>query len=64
METMLIEILNPKAKRLMQDLADMNLINIQKKSLASFTTILKKLRKKIGQTKIITIKEYLSQHTS
>ena len=46
METIRIDILNPKAKRLMKDLADMNLITIQKNTSASFLALLKKLRSK------------------
>jgi trehalose-6-phosphate synthase len=46
METIKIEILNPKAKSILKGLADLNLINIkreQKKS--NFTQLLEKLRK-------------------
>jgi hypothetical protein len=46
METIRIDILNPKAKRLLKDLADMNLITIQKNTSASFHSLLKKLRSK------------------
>ncbi len=46
METIRIDILNPKAKRLLKDLADMNLITIQKNTSASFLALLKKLRSK------------------
>ena len=46
METIRIEILNPKAKKLLKDLADMNLITIQKNTSASFLALLKKLRTK------------------
>lgn len=46
METLQIEILNPKAKRLIKDLADMNLISIKKNALSSFSELLKKLRGK------------------
>jgi hypothetical protein len=46
MNTMRIDILNPKAARLLEDLADMNLIAIQDSSKNGFATILKKLRSK------------------
>lgn len=46
METIRIDILDPKAKKLLKDLADMNLINIQKNTAAAFLAILKKLRSK------------------
>lgn len=47
METIQIDILNPKAKKLLKDLADLNLIkiNTQKKK-SDFTELLKKLRSK------------------
>jgi len=45
METLRIEILNPKAKKLINDLAELKLINIRKRSEKSeFIDILKKLR--------------------
>jgi hypothetical protein len=44
MESFRIEILNPKAVRLLKDLAELDLISIN--SSASFTSILKKFRKK------------------
>lgn len=45
MESLRIDIINPKAKRLIQDLADMNLIKIRKeKSKSDFSEILEKLR--------------------
>lgn len=46
METLRIEIVNPKAKRLLQDLADLNLISISKSldSKADFRKLLSKLR--------------------
>ena len=46
MDTMRIEILNPKAARLLRDLADLNLIAIQDTSKNGFATVLKKLRSK------------------
>jgi hypothetical protein len=44
METMRIDILNPKAVRLLKDLADLNLIAIQDTSKNGFARVLKKLR--------------------
>ena len=46
MNTMRIDILNPKAVRLLKDLADLNLIAIQDNSKNGFATVLKKLRSK------------------
>ncbi len=46
MSTMTIDILNPKAAKLIKDLADLNLISIQDSSKSGFTHILKKLRSK------------------
>ena len=48
METLQIEILNPKAKKLLKDLADMNLINIGKPTdtKTEFKALLTKLRSK------------------
>jgi len=46
MSTMTIDILNPKAAKLIKDLADLNLISIQNPSKSGFTYILKKLRSK------------------
>lgn len=45
METIQIDIINPKAKRLIKDLADMELIKIRKeKKKSDFTELLDKLR--------------------
>jgi len=46
METLRIQIVNPKAKRLLQDLADLNLISISKPmdSKTDFRELLSKLR--------------------
>jgi hypothetical protein len=45
METIQIDILNPKAKKLLKDLADLNLIKINKANTKSdFSSLLKKLR--------------------
>jgi hypothetical protein len=47
MNTLTIELLNPKAKRLLKDLADLNLIAIQKPNAKSgFANVLKKMRSK------------------
>jgi hypothetical protein len=46
MNSMRIDILNPKAVRLLKDLADQNLISIQDASKNGFATVLKKLRSK------------------
>lgn len=46
MNKMKIEILNPKAVKLLKDLADMNLIAIQDTSKNGFADVLKKLRSK------------------
>ncbi len=47
METLNIEILNPKAKNLLKNLADLNLIKISKEAAKTdFSSILKKLRDK------------------
>ena len=44
MNTMKIDILNPKAVKLLKDLADLNLIAIQDSSKNGFVSVLKKLR--------------------
>jgi hypothetical protein len=47
METLRIDILNPKVKSILKDLADLNLIKINKESKKSdFSALLKKLRSK------------------
>jgi hypothetical protein len=47
METIKIDILNPKAKKLLKDLADLKLIKINKeKKNSDFSVLLKKLRAK------------------
>ena len=46
MNTMRIDILNPKAAKLLKDLADLNLIAIQDTSKNGFSSVLKKLRSK------------------
>ena len=46
MNSMRIDILNPKAKRLLKELANLNLIAIQDNSKNGFATVLKRLRTK------------------
>ncbi len=47
METMRIDIVNPKAKKIIEELADLKLINIHdQSSIKSFESLLKKLRAK------------------
>jgi hypothetical protein len=46
MATLNIEILNPKAKKLLQDLAEMRLISISEKPSNPFFSVIKKLRSK------------------
>ncbi len=50
METIRIEILNPKAKALLQDLANLDLIRIRKeKSENAFSEVLKKFRSRSAE---------------
>jgi hypothetical protein len=46
MDTLRIDILNPKATKLLKNLADLNLIAIQDTSKNGFKSVLKKLRTK------------------
>ena len=46
MNTMRVNILNPKAARILKELADLNLIDIQDTSKNGFASVLKKLRSK------------------
>lgn len=46
METYQIDILNPKATKLLKDLADLNLIAIRKTTGDNFLEVINKLRKK------------------
>lgn len=47
METLRIDIINPKAKRILKELAELNLINIREKdSIKSFDSLLNRLRTK------------------
>ncbi|MCB9227330.1 MAG: hypothetical protein H6578_09220 [Chitinophagales bacterium] len=53
METIRIEILNPKAKNLLKDLADLNLIKINNENAKyDFSALLKKLRSKSSSNQI------------
>ena len=49
MSTIQVDILNPKAGKLLQDLADLNLISIKNPADDNFLKIVKKLRKKAGR---------------
>ena len=53
--TLQIEILNPKATKLLNDLADMNLISITEKKDNRFVSVLKRLRAK--EKKVPTLAE-------
>jgi hypothetical protein len=56
--TLHIEILNPKANKLLESLADLNLINIQKDKDDGFMKLLNKLRQKAkSQKHTITMEE-------
>jgi hypothetical protein len=46
METLKVDILNPKARKLLKDLADLDLIAIRKSTKSEFSDVLKKLRSK------------------
>lgn len=60
METIQIDILNPKAKKLLRNLADLNLIKINKaKSKSDFSALLQKLRAK--STDEISLDEITSE---
>ncbi len=50
MNTMRIDILNPKATRILKELADLNLIAIQDTSKNGFAVVLKRLRGKAKST--------------
>ncbi len=49
METVQVDILNPKAKKLLKDLADLNLIKIKRGKKPDFSALLAKLRSKTGE---------------
>jgi len=44
METIKVDILNPKARKLLKDLADLDLIAIHKSTKSEFSDVLKKIR--------------------
>lgn len=44
METIKVDILNPKARKLLNDLADLDLVAIRKSGKNSFSEVLRKLR--------------------
>ncbi len=46
METIKVDILNPKARKLLKDLADLDLIAIHKSTKSDFSEVLKRLRSK------------------
>jgi len=50
METIKVDILNPKARKLLKDLADLNLIAIRKSDKSNFSEVLKILRSKSTTT--------------
>ena len=50
METIKVDILNPKAMKLLKDLADLNLIAIRKSDKSNFSEVLKILRSKSTTT--------------
>ncbi len=50
MNSIQINVLNPKALNLLKDLAELNLISIQKKPVNNFALVLKKLRAKSKAT--------------
>jgi hypothetical protein len=50
METFQIDILNPKAKKLLKDLADLNLIKIRRSNKSDFSTLLTRFRSKSAES--------------
>ena len=52
-----VDILNPKADKLLQDLADLKLISLSKPSADPFLTVVKRLRKKAAAIKAPTLEE-------
>lgn len=52
-----VDILNPKADKLLQDLADLKLISLSKTSGDPFLTVVKRLRKKASATKPPTLEQ-------
>lgn len=49
METLQIDVLNPKAKKLLEDLEALNLIAIRKTDYSGFQEILKRINEKVGE---------------
>ncbi len=49
MNTIQVDILNPKAGKLLRDLADLNLISIKEIENEGFVKVVNKLRKKAGK---------------
>ena len=52
-----VDILNPKADKLLQNLADLKLISISKASDDPFLTVVKRLRKKAATIKTPTLED-------
>ncbi|MDP9048164.1 MAG: hypothetical protein M3N14_08495 [Bacteroidota bacterium] len=52
MDTMEIDILDPKARKLLKNLADMNLISIRKSSNDKFLSLVHKIRAKAKNTQL------------
>jgi len=50
METFQIDILNPKAKKLLKDLADLNLIKIRRSNKSDFSKLLSRFRSKSSES--------------
>ena len=46
METVKVDILNPKARKLLKELADLDLISIRKSTKSEFSEVLKRIRSK------------------
>ena len=50
--TIKVEILNPKAKKLLNDLADLNLISISEEKEDTFMEVVKRIRSKSKENKL------------
>ncbi|UZH56491.1 hypothetical protein JRG66_06420 [Salinimicrobium tongyeongense] len=46
METLRVDIINPKAKKILKELADLNLIKIKEEKKSDFSKLVKKIRSK------------------
>jgi len=57
MTTYQIELLNPKAGKLLQDLADLNLISIKQAPAEGFFAVVNRLREKAATTRLPTLEE-------